>query len=142
MTKNAKGCISQAAYAYVNTPPTVPAAPTVTVKQPSACGVTDGSITINTTAMSYSFNDGASWSTINTKSNLGAGTYIIKVKLNSYSCESLTTIVNLAFSNHIMIINPIRETKILMILITPSEKNLFIFSTFEEILISISPILF
>ncbi len=95
LTKNAKGCISQAAYAYVNTPPTVPAAPTVTVKQPSACGVTDGSITINTTAMSYSFNDGASWSTINTKSNLGAGTYIIKIKLNSYSCESLTTIVNL-----------------------------------------------
>ena len=95
LIKNAKGCISQSSYAYVNSAPTIPAAPTVTVKQPSACGVTDGSITINTNASSYSFNDGASWASANTKSNLGAGTYIIKVKLNSYSCESLTTIVNL-----------------------------------------------
>jgi len=41
----------------VISPPSIPAAPLVTVKQPSACGVTDGSITINTTASSYSFND-------------------------------------------------------------------------------------
>lgn len=95
LTKNAQGCISNASYAYVISPPSIPAAPLVTVKQPSACGVTDGSITINTTASSYSFNDGASWSSVNTKTNLGAGTYIIKIKSNSYSCESLTTVVNL-----------------------------------------------
>lgn len=96
MIKNSLGCISQYQYVYISSPPSIPAAPLVTVKQPSACGVTDGSIVINTSAASYSFNDGASWTTSNSKINLGAGTYMIKIKQNSYSCESLTTVVNLS----------------------------------------------
>lgn len=95
LIKNSFGCISQSAYAYINSSPTIPAAPAVTAVQPTACDSTDGSIKINTTAISYSFNDGASWTSNPVKTNLGSGTYIIKLKINTYSCESLTTVVNL-----------------------------------------------
>jgi gliding motility-associated-like protein len=94
--KNTLGCVSYNSFAYTNIPPTVPAAPVVQVVQPSSCGTTDGSITITTPALSYSFNDGNSWTTNPTKINVGAGTYIIKIKTNSYSCESLTNVVNLS----------------------------------------------
>ena len=94
--KNSLGCISYRSYTYIYTPPSVPAAPLVQIIQPSSCGATDGSITITTPAISYSFNDGNSWTTNPTKINVGAGTYIIKIKTNSYSCESLTNVVNLS----------------------------------------------
>jgi len=95
LIKNSFGCISQSAYAYINSSPAIPAAPAVSVVQPTACDSTDGSIKITTAAISYSFNDGASWTTNPVKNNLGSGTYIIKLKINTYSCESLTTVVNL-----------------------------------------------
>jgi gliding motility-associated-like protein len=94
--KNTLGCVSYGSYTYINTPPAIPAAPVVQTVQPSSCGATDGSITITTTAASYSFNDGNSWTTNPTKINIGAGTYIIKIKTNSYSCESVTNVVNLS----------------------------------------------
>lgn len=94
--KNTAGCTSYSNYAYISSPPSVPAAPAVQTVQPSSCGATDGSITITTPAISYSFNDGNSWTTSPTKINVGAGTYIIKIKTNAYSCESLTTTVNLS----------------------------------------------
>lgn len=94
--KNTLGCTSSGNYIYINTPPSIPAAPAVNIVQPSSCGATDGSITITTPAISYSFNDGNSWTTSPTKINVGAGTYIIKIKTNSYSCESATTVVNLS----------------------------------------------
>nr|WP_315210294.1 T9SS type B sorting domain-containing protein [uncultured Flavobacterium sp.] len=94
--KNTLGCISYGSYAYIDIPPAIPPAPAVQIVQPSSCGATDGSITITSTALSYSFNDGNSWTTNPTKINVGAGTYIIKIKTNSYSCESSTTVVNLS----------------------------------------------
>ena len=94
--KNTLGCVSYGSYTYIDTPPTIPLAPAVQIVQPSSCGATDGSITITTTAQSYSFNDGNSWTTNPTKINVGAGTYIIKIKTYSYSCESSTTVVNLS----------------------------------------------
>ncbi|SNR34383.1 T9SS type B sorting domain-containing protein [Flavobacterium sp. ov086] len=94
--KNTLGCTSYGSYTYINTPPTIPAAPAVKIVQPSSCGATDGSINITTSAISYSFNDGNSWTTSPTKINVGAGTYIIKIKTDSYSCESSTTVVNLS----------------------------------------------
>lgn len=94
--KNALGCTSFGSYAYINSPPSIPAAPIVQIVQPSSCGATDGRITITTAAISYSFNDGNSWTTNPTKINIGEGTYIIKIKTNSYSCESLTNVVNLS----------------------------------------------
>lgn len=94
--KNSLGCDSYSRFIYINTPPTVPASPVVQIVQPSSCGSTDGNITITTPALSYSFNDGNSWTTNPTKINVGAGTYIIKIKPNSYSCESSSNIVNLS----------------------------------------------
>nr|WP_199001663.1 T9SS type B sorting domain-containing protein [Flavobacterium sp. ASV13] len=96
LIKNTLGCTSYSSYTYINTPPAIPAAPVVKIVQPSSCSATDGSITITTSAISYSFNDGNSWTTSPTKINVGAGTYIIKIKTNSYSCESATTVVNLS----------------------------------------------
>lgn len=96
LIKNTLGCTSSDNYIYVYTAPTIPAAPNVKIVQPSSCGATDGSITITTSATSYSFNDGNSWTTSPTKINVGAGTYIIKIKTDSYSCESSTTVVNLS----------------------------------------------
>ena len=95
LIKNSFGCVSQTANAYINSSPSIPAAPVVATVQPTACDSTDGSIKINTVASSYSFNDGASWTNNPVKNNLGSGTYIIKIKVNAYSCESLTTVVNL-----------------------------------------------
>ena len=96
LIKNTSGCTSYSSYAYVYSPPVIPAPPAVQVVQPSSCEATDGSITITTPAISYSFNDGNSWTTNPTKINVGAGTYIVKIKKDSYSCESLTTAVNLS----------------------------------------------
>lgn len=96
LIKNTLGCTSNSYYTYINNPPAVPAAPAVQIVQPSSCGATDGSITITTPGISYSFNDGNSWTTSPTKVNIGAGTYIIKIKTNTYSCESLAAVVNLS----------------------------------------------
>ncbi|MBX9887247.1 MAG: T9SS type B sorting domain-containing protein [Flavobacteriaceae bacterium] len=95
IVKNALGCTSSGYSIYISTPPTIPAPPSVQIVQPSSCGATDGRITVTTPAISYSFNDGNSWTTNPTKINIGEGTYIIKIKTNSYSCESLTNVVNL-----------------------------------------------
>ena len=96
LIKNTLGCTSSGSYVYIYNPPSIPASPNVKIIQPSSCGATDGSITITTSAMSYSFNDGNSWTTSPTKINVGAGTYIIKIKTDSYSCESAKTVVNLS----------------------------------------------
>ncbi|SFH87993.1 T9SS type B sorting domain-containing protein [Halpernia frigidisoli] len=95
LIKNASGCKSSAIAPYINQAQSIPAAPAYTSTQPSACDATDGSITITTPAVSYSFNDGASWTTNPVKKNIGSGTYIIKLKTNSSSCESLSVPVSL-----------------------------------------------
>src|SRR5690606_10162281 len=93
LIKNSSGCVSQSAYVYISSAPVIPAKPVATVTQPSACDATDGSITITSPGVSFTFNDGASWTTDPVKRNVGAGTYILRVKMNSYSCESVSTVV-------------------------------------------------
>lgn len=93
--KNSFGCISQTASAYISSAPNIPPTPVATVIQPTACDTTDGTITITTPAVSYTFNDGATWTTNPVKRNVGSGTYIIKIKTNSSSCESLPIAVTL-----------------------------------------------
>ena len=95
LIKNASGCISQSAYAYIYSAPAIPATPVATVKQPTACDSSDGSITITTVASSYTFNDGATWTTNPVKTNIAAGTYIIRTKTNNASCESASVAVTL-----------------------------------------------
>ncbi|MGL3000735.1 T9SS type B sorting domain-containing protein [Flavobacterium sp. RSSB_23] len=94
--KNSSGCQSNSNYVYIYNPPYIPLGPTVKITQPSSCGATDGSITITNSGISYSFNDGNSWTNNPTKINLGAGTYFIKIKANNYDCESASTVVNLS----------------------------------------------
>ncbi|MDQ0475693.1 T9SS type B sorting domain-containing protein [Chryseobacterium sp. MDT2-18] len=95
LIKNAAGCISQRAYVNIYNAPALPPTPVFTVTQPTACDATDGSITITTPGKSFSFNDGASWSTDPVKKNIGSGTYILKIKTNSSSCESVSVPVTL-----------------------------------------------
>lgn len=110
-TKNSLGCESNANYAYVYSPPYIPSAPSITPFMPSSCGATDGSITVVTPASEYSFNNGVTWTTNPTKINLGAGTYYIKVRNNSTTCESAPHIITLNSGNAIAapeftVINP------------------------------------
>lgn len=95
LIKNAYGCVSQSTYVYLYTAPAIPATPVATIKQPTACDSTDGSITITTVASSYTFNNGATWTTNPVKTNIGAGTYIIRTRSNSQSCESASVAITL-----------------------------------------------
>ena len=95
LIKNSSGCISQAAYAYIYSSPPIPTTPVATVIQPTSCDATDGSITITTPGSSYTFNDGTTWTTNPVKKNIGAGTYIIRIKTNNSSCQSVSVAVTL-----------------------------------------------
>ncbi|MCO6175672.1 T9SS type B sorting domain-containing protein [Flavobacterium sp. NRK F10] len=53
--------------------------PNVTYTNPAFCGDT-GTITVTTASTEYSFDDGLTWTTNNTMSNLPIGTYHIRVK--------------------------------------------------------------
>ena len=99
--KNSFGCISNTFYAYVYNPPYIPGPPLVSPFMPSSCGATDGSITVVTPASEYSFNNGVTWTTNPTKINLGAGTYYIKIRNNSNTCESAPNIMTLNSGNAI-----------------------------------------
>lgn len=76
MIKNEFGCVSEMQNVYIET--TYINKPQVSFTQPS-CGVL-GSITILTQAAEYSFDQGITWSTNNTASNLPEGYYHIQIK--------------------------------------------------------------
>jgi len=100
--KNALGCESDYQYVYIYSTPNVPANPAVTSVQPSSCGAKDGSITVTSSAYSYSFDNGITWGNNSTLSSLGAETYLVKVK-NSYdSCPSPATSVTLNSVNNLL----------------------------------------
>ncbi|RZK11903.1 MAG: T9SS type B sorting domain-containing protein [Flavobacterium sp.] len=90
--KNALGCISKISYVLTGTQSALPNAPLFTTLQPIDC-TNLGSITITTTAVQYSFDNGVTWGTSNTASNLFSGTYHLKVKLTSNGCPSLPSTV-------------------------------------------------
>ncbi|MCF8281438.1 MAG: gliding motility-associated C-terminal domain-containing protein [Bacteroidales bacterium] len=78
-------------------PPVISA---INTMQPSACGVTDGSISIVASAsgpLSYSINGGNSFQTFNVFNSLGAGDYQIVVKLTNGNCSTAGT-ANLFYS--------------------------------------------
>lgn len=86
--KDAAGCQSASQTVYINQ--VYLSSPNYTTVQP-ICG-TNGSITITTTASEYSFDDGATWTTNPTATNLTPGYYIIKIR-ESFSCESYSQYV-------------------------------------------------
>jgi hypothetical protein len=90
--KSLAGCISDAAPVTIS-PLSPLSTPAFTAVQPNCTDFT-GSISINTVADFYSFDNGITYGTSNTKSNLSAGTYNLMIKYNS-GCISLATPVTI-----------------------------------------------
>jgi large repetitive protein len=82
--KTASGCLSY--NTSINIEPFLLSFPYYSSINPTSCGGF-GSITITTVASEYSFDDGITWSTNNTMTNLPSGTYNIRTK-NQFGCIS------------------------------------------------------
>ncbi|WP_165769300.1 sialidase family protein, partial [Flavobacterium tructae] len=83
--KNSAGCISSSAYVSLNQP--YLSSPITSIEHPT-CGV-NGKITINSLSDFYSFDNGATWTTLNSKS-LPPGSYTVITK-NNLGCTSYST---------------------------------------------------
>ena len=89
-------CITIAEETAVLTAPNPPIISDVNVNHPSACGENDGSISImadcpssnSNCELEYSIDDGATWQTENTFSNLEAAVYPILVRYAGGACET------------------------------------------------------
>lgn len=86
-TRNSSNCETTAVLVSILVPPGYPPTPTVLVFQPD-CLTATGIITVSDTAAAYSFDNGLTWETSNSKSNLTPGTYHILIK-NNLGCVSL-----------------------------------------------------
>jgi gliding motility-associated-like protein len=85
--RTAQQCESPAIEVTINDAIVIPNIPGVTVTN-LTCTVATGSITINTTAPFYSFDNGVTWLTVNTKDNLTPGTYYVKIRNDEDGCGS------------------------------------------------------
>ncbi|WP_316633645.1 T9SS type B sorting domain-containing protein [uncultured Flavobacterium sp.] len=86
--KNALGCesnYSSVSLYNVNLPAQKP---TVSIQQPSSCTSAKGSISVTTNASFYSFDNGQTWGTNATATNLISGDYFIKIKNSGTGCPS------------------------------------------------------
>lgn len=90
LVRNGTGCTSYTA--WVSLWETFEPSPYYTIVQPTC--TTNGSITITTTASQYSFDDGVTWQSSNTRNNLTPGQYVIKTK-TAGGCESYRNYVYL-----------------------------------------------
>lgn len=86
-TRNSSNCETTAVSVTIEVPPGYPPTPTVSVTQPD-CLIATGTITVSDNAASYSFDNGLSWITSNSKNNLTPATYQILIK-NTLGCVSL-----------------------------------------------------
>ncbi|MDR6966153.1 gliding motility-associated-like protein [Flavobacterium arsenatis] len=86
--KNSLGCISITASVNTGNQNILPSAPLYTAIQPIDCTTPLGTITISTPAVQYSFDNGVSWVTNNTQTNLPSGIYNLKIKLSANGCPS------------------------------------------------------
>ena len=90
---NTSLCTSTATPSVINAILTVPTAPTTSVTQPT-CGVTTGTITVTvpSSGVSYSFDNGTTFQATASKSGLAAATtYQVIVKDNTSLCTSTAT---------------------------------------------------
>lgn len=106
---NSTTCASTATIVTLNSG-TATAAPTFAVTNPG-CNNLFGSITITTPASYYSFDNGVSFVTSNTKSNLLVGTYNIKIKnvagcISSGSSATISTSANNLASPNFTVVQP------------------------------------
>jgi gliding motility-associated-like protein len=91
--RNNVNCYSYSTFVNINSVPNIPSAPQVTAVNPINCGSSNGSITVTTFAVSYSFDNGVTWSNSSVLNSLSAGTYLVKIKTSNSGCESLATTV-------------------------------------------------
>lgn len=122
--KSATGCVSAATSATITAGPAIPAAPTATVINPG-CGQTTGTITITpVSGATYSFDNGATYQVLNSKSGLLPGTYSLKIK-SAAGCESAVTLATITAAPAIpaaptaTVINPVCGQTTGTITITP-----------------------
>jgi gliding motility-associated-like protein len=85
------GCISSASVTIL--PSTVAVSPTIEVIQPT-CFTSTGTITITSPAAEYSYDNGATWTTNAQMTNLGIGTYDVKIRTIN-NCYSYSTPINI-----------------------------------------------
>jgi gliding motility-associated-like protein len=98
MVKNSYGCVSAAVTVTIIQPPGFPPNPTVTTVQPD-CFTATGSITIQDIQTGYSFDNGATWTTLNTVTGLIPDDYVVVTK-NTLGCISNPVTVTIsAFVN-------------------------------------------
>jgi len=85
------GCNSAAIAVTINTPPTTPSAPVITIIQPS-CGTPTGTITVTTqiAGETYSFDGGATFQASNIKTGLATGLFNVIIK-SAGGCISTMT---------------------------------------------------
>jgi len=86
-TRNSNLCETTPITATINIPPGYPPTPTVSVIQPD-CLTATGTVTILDSASSFSFDNGATWTAVNSKSNLNPAVYQVVIK-NALGCVSL-----------------------------------------------------
>jgi len=84
--KNDAGCESVSTSATISAETGPPPVPTVSLDQPD-CNSPTGTVTVTSTAVQYSYDNGATWSTQSTSAALAVGTYNIRIK-NAAGCES------------------------------------------------------
>lgn len=88
------GCVSNPVNAHINSVATSNVTPTFSVIQPVICTNPYGTITVTSLDYEYSFDNGANWSTNNSKSGLEAGDYFVKTRNNS-NCETTAVLVSI-----------------------------------------------
>lgn len=93
--KNANGCISKTSYVFSGAQNAPPPAPSFSVIHPADCTNPTGTISVTTTGVEYSFDNGTTWVTNNSVSNLPSGTYNIKVRIVNGGCPSYPAIVTI-----------------------------------------------
>lgn len=84
------GCPSLPETVTINPAPDAPDAPEISVSQPPSCANPFGTITVNSPASAYSFDNGITYSNSAVSPLLGPGTYEVRVK-NVFNCESVAT---------------------------------------------------
>jgi gliding motility-associated-like protein len=85
--KGTANCVSTAIPVHIDTIVPNSGTATVTVIQPVICVDPFGTITFTNVDYEYSFDNGAAWTTVNSKVGLVAGIYNLKSR-NSYGCET------------------------------------------------------
>ncbi|GAB3724457.1 T9SS type B sorting domain-containing protein [Flavobacterium koreense] len=89
--KDATGCLSDASSVTINSQPTTPNAPTISIVHPLNCTTSTGTITVTSSASLYSFDNGITWSNNNFSIPLNSGTYQVLIKETPTGCPSAAT---------------------------------------------------